>query len=295
MHFVTQSKKLFYTHFVILIFALTLFSACSIEIDTLYSDDTSGLLKVHFIDTGQSDSIFIKSPSGKTMLIDAGNNDDGDTIINYIKKQGVSKIDYIVGTHPHEDHLGAMDDVIERFDIGKILMPKVTANTKTFKDVLLTVKNKGLKITSVRGGMDFSIDDDTNIHIFAPNSSSYESLNDYSIVLKLTCGNTSFLLTGDAENISEEEMLQNKNYDLSADVLKVAHHGSRTGTTKEFLSAVSPKYAVICVGQDNPYGHPHKETIDNLFNHGVEVYTTADNGNIMISSDGENIEIKRVR
>lgn len=174
-------------------------------------------------------------------------------------------------------------------------MPKVTANTNTFKNVLLAVKNKGLKITSAHGGMAFPLDDDIQIHIFAPNSSSYESLNNYSIVLKLTYKNTSFLFTGDAEKISEEEMLQNKNYDLSADVLKVAHHGSSTGTSKEFLSAVSAKYAIICVGQDNPYGHPHKETLDNLFHHGVDVYTTADNGNIVITSDGKEIKLKRVR
>ncbi|MDD4568539.1 MAG: ComEC/Rec2 family competence protein [Tepidanaerobacteraceae bacterium] len=275
--------------------ALAFISACSIGIDVLDSDDNSGFLKVHFIDTGQSDSIFIKSPTGKTMLIDAGNNDDEDTIISYIKKQGVSKLDFLVGTHPHEDHLGAMDDVIDFFDIGEILMPNVTSNTKTFKDVLLAVKNKGLKITPVRGGMTVPFDNDIKIHIFAPNNSSYESMNNYSIVIKLTYGNTSFLFTGDAEKISEDEMLHNSNYNLQADVLKVAHHGSSTSTTVEFLSAVSPKYAVICVGQDNPYGHPHKETIDNLLQYGVEVYTTADNGNIMITSDGEDIEIKKVR
>lgn len=294
MQFNFKNKKIFCTYILVL-FILVSLSACTIEVDILNSDNDDGILKVHFIDTGQSDSVFIKTPSGKTMLIDAGNNQDGDMIINYIKRQGVSKIDFIVGTHPHADHLGGMDEVIEYFDIGAILMPKVTANTNTFKNVLLAVKNKGLKITSAHGGMAFPLDDDIQIHIFAPNSSSYESLNNYSIVLKLTYKNASFLFTGDAEKISEEEMLQNKNYDLSADVLKVAHHGSSTGTSKEFLSAVSAKYAIICVGQDNPYGHPHKETLDNLFHHGVDVYTTADNGNIVITSDGKEIKLKRVR
>ncbi|HHV18436.1 MAG TPA: MBL fold metallo-hydrolase [Thermoanaerobacterales bacterium] len=295
MHISTQTKNIFFRYIIILLLALALLSACSIEIGTIQSSDDHGLLKVHFIDTGQSDSIFIKSPSGKTMLIDAGNNGDGDTVINYIKRQGVSKIDFIVGTHPHADHLGGMADVIEFFDIGKILMPKITTNTKTFENVLLAVKNKGLTITSARGGMTFSLDDDVKINIFAPNSSSYESLNNYSIVLKLIYENTSFLFTGDAERTSEEEMLQNKNYDLCADVLKVAHHGSSTSTTKEFLSAVSAKYAIICVGQDNPYGHPHRETLDNLFDHGIEVYTTAENGNIIITSDGEELKLRRVR
>ncbi|NLU10693.1 MAG: MBL fold metallo-hydrolase [Tepidanaerobacter acetatoxydans] len=288
------SKKPYHKYFIILLLGLLLLSACSIEIDTLQPADDS-LLEVHFIDTGQSDSIFIKSPNGKSMLIDAGNNDDGQTIIDYIERLNVHRLDFVVGTHPHEDHIGAMDDIIEHFDIGKILMPKVTANTKTFKDVLLAVKDKGLKVTSARGGMEFSLDEGVNIDILAPNSSSYESLNNYSIVIKLTYGNTSFLFTGDAEKISEEEMLKNENYNLNADVLKVAHHGSSSSTTKEFLSAVSPRYAVICVGSDNPYGHPHKETLELLSDYGVQVYTTADNGNILITSDGQNIEIKRVK
>lgn len=288
------SKKLCHKYFIILLLGLLLLSACSIEIDTLQPAD-DGILEIHFIDTGQSDSIFIKSPNGNSMLIDAGNNDDGQTIIDYIERLNVHRLDFVVGTHPHEDHIGAMDDIIEHFDIGKILMPKVTANTKTFKDVLLAVKDKGLKVTSARGGMEFSLDEDVNIDILAPNSSSYENLNNYSIVIKLTYGNTSFLFTGDAEKISEEEMLKNENYNLNADVLKVAHHGSSSGTTKEFLSAVSPKYAVICVGNDNTYGHPHKETLELLSDYGVQVYTTADNGNILITSDGQNIEIKRVK
>lgn len=292
-HVSTRKKRTFLILF-LAFFILTFFSACSIEIDTLPFKEDSNLLNVHFIDTGQSDCVFIKSSSGKTMLIDAGNNASSDTIIDYIQQQGVNKIDVVIGTHPHEDHIGAMDDVIEYFEIGRIFMPKVTTNTKTFKDVLLAIKKKELKITAAKGGMAFQLDDDVNIDILAPNSDSYESLNNYSIVLKLTYGDTEFLFTGDAEKISENEMLQNKNYNLQADLLKVAHHGSSSSTTMEFLTAVAPKYAIICVGKDNPYGHPHKETLDNLAKQDVEVYTTADNGNILVSSDGKNIQIKRV-
>lgn len=289
--FLFKSKKAFLALFLIVLFSLLL-SACSIEIVTSTTEDSSGLFNVHFIDVGQGDCIFIKTPKGKTMLIDAGNNGDGETIINYIKQQGTNKLDYVIGTHPHSDHIGALDDIIQHYDIGEIIMPKVTHNSKTYKDVLLAVKEKGLKIKSAKGGSSFPMDDDTMVHILAPNSTSYDGVNDYSVVVKINYKNTSFLFTGDAEKTSEREML-NKNYDLRADVLKVAHHGSSSSTTEEFLSAVSPKYAIICVGKDNKYGHPHKEIIERLLNHDVDIYTTADNGNILMSSDGHNIEMKR--
>ncbi|HHW03780.1 MAG TPA: MBL fold metallo-hydrolase [Thermoanaerobacterales bacterium] len=251
------------------------------------------LLEASFIDVGQADSIFIKFPEGKTMLIDAGNNDDGKTIINYIKRLGVKKLDAVVGTHPHEDHIGAMDDVINAFDIGKIYMPRVTTTTRTYKDVLGAISKKDLKITAAKGGMSIPIEKDVDVEIIAPNSNSYEDLNNYSIVLKVTYKDTSFLLAGDAEKLSEEEMLKH-NYNLKADVLKVGHHGSSSGTSEEFLSAVSPKYAIISVAKNNDYGHPHKETLMRLAAHGVKVYTTADNGSILVTSDGKNIKISRV-
>lgn len=259
--------------------------------ETPISPLDSHLLQVTFMDVGQADSIFIKLPEGKTMLIDAGNNDDGKTIINYIKNQGTKKLDVVIGTHPHEDHIGAMDDIINTFDIGKIYMPNVTTTTRTFKDVLASAAARNLKITGARGGMRVPLEDDVKIEILAPNSIKYEDLNNYSVVLKMTYNKTSFLFTGDAEKLSEEEMLK-LNYDLKADVLKVGHHGSSSGTSKEFLSAVSPEYAIISVGKNNDYGHPHKETLERLADHGVKVYTTADNGNILVTSDGENIKME---
>lgn len=251
-------------------------------------------LEVNFIDVGQADSIFIRFPQGKTMLIDAGNNNDDETIINYINLMGENEIDVVVTTHPHEDHIGAMDDIIENFNINRFYMPKVTTNTKTFKDMLTSLESKGIKITVARGGMEIPIDDYANVQILAPNSDRYESLNDYSAVIKISFSETSFLFMGDAEEKSEEELLS-KGYDLRADVLKVGHHGSSTSSTDEFLYAVSPKYAIISVGKDNEYGHPHEGTLKRLTAHNAAIYTTADNGTIRVISDGKNITIKRVK
>lgn len=243
-------------------------------------------LKVHFIDVGQGDSILIQQ-GNNSMLIDAGNNGDSETVKNYIANQGITKLDYVIGTHPHEDHIGSLDYVINSFEIGKIYMPKVTSTTKTFKDVVSAIQNKGMQITTPVPGDSFKLGE-ADCKILAPNSSSYEDLNNYSIVIKVTFGNNSFMFTGDAEAISETEMI-NKGFDVKADVLKVAHHGSGSSTSDEFLKKVSPKYAVVSVGKDNDYGHPHKETMDRLKNSGITVYRADECGTIICTSDGNNI------
>lgn len=243
-------------------------------------------LQVHFIDVGQADCIFIKTDD-KTMLIDAGNNADSKTVVEYIKSQNIDKLDFIVGTHPHEDHIGGLDAVIESFDIGTIYMPKAMSTTKTFEDVLNAIAKKGMKVTTPVPGTTVDLGK-ASFTILAPNSDSYEEINNYSIVIKLNHGNNSFLFTGDAEAVSEREMID-KGYDLSVDVLKIAHHGSNTSTTEEFLDKVNPQYAVICVGKDNKYEHPHKETIDLLNKKGIKIYRTDESGTIVAISDGESI------
>ena len=220
------------------------------------------------------------------MLIDAGNNADSDFGVNYLKVK-VSKIELCSSTHPHEDHIGGLDVVINTFEIDKVIMPKVSHTTKTFEDVLTAISNKSLKITSPTPGSTFSLGE-TRFTILAPNSSTYDELNNYSIVLKMEYGDTSFLFTGDAEDISENEMIS-KGYNLSADVLKIGHHGSNSSTTQNFLNKVNPKYAVIMVGADNTYGHPHQETMDKLKSKNIQVYRTDENGTIVATSDGNNI------
>ncbi|KYH35814.1 hydroxyacylglutathione hydrolase [Clostridium tepidiprofundi DSM 19306] len=246
-----------------------------------------GELKVHFIDVGQADSILVEQ-NKHFMLIDAGNNADSTLVVNYLKQHGVSKLDYVIGTHPHEDHIGGLDAVINTFDIGKVLMPKKVSTTKTYRDVILAIKNKGLKITVPVPGATYKLGA-AEWTILAPGKDEdYEKTNNYSIVQKLRFGNTSFIFTGDAEDVSEREILARK-YDLKADVLKIGHHGSKTSTTKEFLAAVDPKYAVISCGKDNDYGHPNKETMDKLKNNRIIVYRTDECGTIVCTSNGKDI------
>ena len=262
--------------------------------------NVDGNLQIHFIDVGQADSILIKQDNNY-MLIDGGNNEDGDMLVKYLKEQGVEKLDYIIATHPHEDHIGGLDDVLNEFDTDLVLMPDKITTTKTFEDFLLAIKNRqdiknknGENVTLKKVP---KLEEKYNLGnasfvIYAPNSSSYDELNNYSIVIKLSFGNNTFLFTGDAEKLSEKEMLD-KNYDLKADVLKIGHHGSSTSTSDEFLEAVSPKYAVLSVGEDNSYNLPKKTVMDKFKNNNIPVYRTDEQGTIILNSDGTNITFNK--
>lgn len=259
---------------------------------TVTSPDTStdGILKVHFLDVGQADSIFIQLPNNETMLIDAGNNGDGETIVAYLKTQKVTKIDYLIGTHPHEDHIGGMDTVISNFSIGNVYMPKKSQTTKTFEDVLVAVQEKGLTIKTAKAGVVILNEAGLEIRILSPISSEYEDLNNYSAVIKLTYQNKVFLFTGDAETLVEKQLSN-----VDADLLKIGHHGSDTSSSSDFIKAVSPQYAIISVGEDNKYGHPNQSVLDTLSINGIEVYRTDELGTIIATSDGNNITIDEVK
>jgi competence protein ComEC len=251
----------------------------------------TGKLVVSFIDVGQGDSELLQLPDGQNMLIDAGTNETGSAVVSYLNSKGIKKIDYLIATHPHEDHIGGMDNVIKGFDIGSIYMPKVTTTTKSFEDVLNAIKLKSLKIIPGKAGLTIFDQNGLKISFVAPCGSNYEDLNNWSIVTKVQFGNTSFLLTGDAQELSESEMLKS-GVNLKADVLKVGHHGSYSSTSPAFLKAVAPKYAVISVGKGNDYGHPHQVTLDKLAAAGVTVYRTDQNGTVVITSDGKDLTIK---
>jgi len=245
--------------------------------------------RITYLDVGQGDAELIQS-GGQTMLIDAGGNSTAKSLVNLLQNKGITKIDVLVGTHPHEDHIGGLDAVINQFDIGTIYMPEVAATTKTFEDVLTAIETKGLTVTSPKPGKTFTLGTATGT-ILAPNGKDYDDLNNYSIVIRVTYGNTSFLFAGDAETKSENEILA-KGFNVHAEVLKVGHHGSTSSTSDNFLKAVSPEYAVIEVGKGNDYGHPHQETLDKLNTAKVKIYRTDLNGNITFTSDGNKITVE---
>ena len=248
-------------------------------------------LKVSYIDVGQADSILIQTPGGKNVLIDAGNNGDATTIVNYLKAQNISRLDYVIGTHSHEDHIGSMDTVINTFDIGNVVMPKESSNTQTFRDVMAAIANKGIKPIEAKAGVMLDLGSEVYAELLAPNSTGYDDINDYSAVLRLVYGKNSFLFTGDAEAQSESEMLH-LGSQLKVDVLKVGHHGSKTSSTAAFLKLVAPKYAVISVGKGNSYGHPTQEALGRLSGVGATIYRTDESGTIVCESDGETITFK---
>ena len=253
-----------------------------------YINTNNDLLKVHYLDVGQGDSIFIELPNNETMLIDAAESYQSENIINYLKNLNYQKIDYVIGTHPHTDHIGGLKDIINTFEIGKIYMPKVVSTTKTYESLLMTIKDKNLKINTAKAGTSIIDIDTLKINILAPNNSTYTELNNYSVVTKITYGTTKFLFMGDAEKLSENEIKE----DVTADVIKIGHHGSNTSSIIDFIKKVNAKYGIISVGLNNKYNLPKEETITNWENSGTKIYLTSINGTITAISDGTNIKIE---
>lgn len=263
---------------------LLIFAISFLTIPTMAAENTTTGMKVHFINVGQADSQLIQI-DGKNILIDAGNNDN--LAYNYLKSQGITKLDYVIATHPHADHIGGMATVINNFTVDKFYAPKATTNTVTFENMIKALQNKNSKITVPTPGENLVIGNAT-LTFLAPNSATYEDLNNYSIVCKLKYGNTSFLFAGDAESLSEGEILS-KQLDISANVLKVGHHGSSSSTSQTFLNKVNPQYAVISVGVGNDYGHPNADTLTRLNNKGIKTFRTDTQGTIIATSNGQTI------
>lgn len=251
---------------------------------------SDGKLICHYLDVGQGDSIFIELPNRETMLIDSGENYHGENIIKYIENRGHDRIDYLVATHPHSDHIGSLAYVVRNFDVRSVYMPKVSTNSATYENLLKAIKSKKLKINNGKAGVNIVADSEKQLtaDIVAPVKLEKENLNNSSIVIKLVFGETSYLFTGDAEKAELETIKA----DISADILKVGHHGSSTSTTKDFLKKVNPKMAVISCGKNNDYGHPHKAVLKLLKQADCEVYRTDTDSTVAIASDGKDYKVE---
>lgn len=243
-------------------------------------------MEVHFLDVGQADCILVKAGES-AMLIDAGKNEDGGVIASYLDAQGITKLDYVIGTHPHEDHIGGLDVVIQTYDVAHVILPEKIHTSVTFEDVLTAIENKNLQITQAKAGDTYPLGG-ASFTVLAPNGEYKEDLNNWSVGIRLVFGSNSFVMTGDAERAAEEDMCAN-GLELSADVLKAGHHGSETSSSDAFLDAVAPSYAVISCGKDNQYGHPDQSLLNRLNKRNIQIFRTDEQGTVIAISDGSEI------
>lgn len=258
---------------------------CAEHEEEISESDNLSLLEVHFVDVGQSDCTLIRNGE-YAMLIDAGDNSMGTTVQNYLQKQGVEKLDYLVLTHTDADHIGGADVVITKFDISTVFMGDYEKDNATYRDVMDALEYKQLSWSTPKVGERFNLGD-ACFTIIAPNG-AYDAPNNTSIGLIVEMGETRFIFTGDAEEAAETDMVRN-GMDLSATVYKVGHHGSSSSTSTAFLDAMSPSYAVISCGKDNSYGYPHKEVMKALQEREIEIFRTDEQGSIVAVCDGESI------
>ena len=254
-----------------------------VEASIPYEDEIPQIF-VHFIDVGQGDCSVVQTPYGN-ILIDAGTPESEYEIEEYIDSLNIHDFKYAIFSHPHSDHIGSAAYLLEKYNFGCVILPDAVTTSYFYSDLLDAIEKENCTVILGEAGQSFELGE-VLIDIFAPRDYYYkDDLNDISIVAKITFGSSSFLFAGDAENFSERQMLK---YDcnLKSNVLKVAHHGSSTSSTPEFVEAVSPDIAIISAGKDNDYGHPHRETRALLDEIDAEVYITYNCGTVVVSTDG---------
>lgn len=255
-----------------------------------------GKLQLHMINVGQADSFLLRIPDGKNVkniLIDAGapNNTRPDTIPDYLSSLGIKELDMLILTHPHYDHIGAAKKVLDGVTVRTVMIPDCDYSGKTWTNILETIEKKNIEVIFSEVGQTLDIGE-AKMKILAPsdNMLAGKETNDYSIVAKVTYGETSFMFTGDAESDSEAEIIKAfSKSDLKCNVLKVGHHGSSTSSSQAFLNAVNPEIALISCGKGNDYGHPHKETMQKLGDMGINIFRTDEMGTVIIVSDGKTV------
>lgn len=246
-----------------------------ILVGCLFQSSSDDVARIHFIDTGNSDAILIEQ-NGHAALIDGGDNNDETLIVEYIENLGIYDLDYVFATHPDADHVGGLDAVVANFNIGNVFIGNGEATTKTYKDFVNTMINRGVSPSVPLLGESFPLGDATLKIVSVANE---KDVNNCSLVILYTYGQSKILLMGDADQSIEKKI------DVDAigtvDLIKVGHHGSRTSTNPTFIQAIDPTYAVITCGKDNKYGHPHKETLNTLTQQGIEIYRTDEMGDII--------------
>lgn len=247
-------------------------------------------LSVHILNVGKADAIYIKS-NDKNILIDSGDTDTKDQVIQYLNNNKIQQFDLIIATHPHKDHIAGMDNIINTFPINRFIMPKLSETiiptTKTYNSMINSLKDNNIAVESPIVGDNFKIGE-INIDILGP-IKEYDNLNNNSVIAKLAYKNTSFLFVGDAEKEAETDLISS-GANLKSTVLKVGHHGSKTSTTQKFLNAVNPEYSVISVGPDSN-NLPKDSIINRLKNNNIKTYRTDKSGTIIFTSDGDNINV----
>ena len=252
----------------------------------------SGSCIVHFIDVGQGDSTLICA-GDETLLIDAGENNKGDEVLLYLNRLGIDKLDYVIGTHAHSDHIGGLDTVLNGIEVENIILSdlpeKMIPTTKTYTDLLEAIQNNNVNLIVAEPNDTYEIGGGI-LTLLSPVDDDYGDLNDFSIVSRFDFGEKSILITGDAEKDAEKDIIASGAY-LDADILKVGHHGSNTSSSREFLDKVTPEVAVIEVGEGNKYGHPMAETFSKLDSYGAKVYRTDLNGSVIATIDGDKVTV----
>lgn len=249
-------------------------------------------LMISYMDVGQGDAAYIKV-NGNDILIDAGPRSNSKELLEQLKAKNIDDFELVIATHPHEDHIGGMVDVFKEYEVKAFYSPKITHTTKTYENLVKAVKDEGLKTKELKDGMVIDLGEGAKFEVFTPQKSEYEELNDYSPIMKLSFGDTSYLFTGDAEKLAEEEALAKYKTSLDSDVIKFGHHGSSSSSSNAFIEAVSPKYGIISCAKDNKYGHPHRETLDIIKKYNIKTFRTDTDGEIILTSDGKSINFNK--
>ncbi len=294
-----SNKKLLYAIILIVIAVISVFGLDNYdkffdESSPFESTETyeTEFINVHYIDVGQGDCTLIVC-GGESLLIDAGENGHEQQVINYLNSAGIKKLDYIVATHQHSDHIGGIPEVLDVFEADNIIMPRLTEKqtptNSTYKAFLKAIQASGAKVIASKVGAEYTFGG-AKFEILGPVSNDAEDINSMSVVVKVIYGENTFLFTGDAETDEEKEVVEN-GANLDCDVLHAGHHGSYTSSSKDFLDAATPEICIISCGENNDYGHPHDAALKRIRKHTEEIYRTDICGSIVVSGDGSSLSV----